>query len=333
MRVNGSGVVGGIGMVEPGSGPGDPQKDRGRSTVETGTEVFDVEVDPVLELLNRWEDYRRRGDQPPEDWTAGIGPGVRAELDRRIERRRRLDALLGMSEIGVYRDGGPGAPLPAFPGYETLGWIGRGGMGTVFKARDTALDRLVAIKTIAEGRLATADRRERFRAEARAVARLRHPNIIAIHAIAEHDGQPYLVLEFASGGSLSDRLARRPMAPREAAALLEVLARAADAAHRAGVIHRDLKPSNILMTAEGVPKIGDFGLAKLMDSDDGRTVTGQVLGSPSYMAPEQAGGRRQRGRPGGGRLRPGGNPVPGADGPAAVRGRVATRDAQARRLR
>ena len=149
----------------------------------------------------------------------------------------------------------------------------------------------MAIKTIAEGRHATADQRDRFRAEARAVARLRHPNIIAIHSIGEHDGQPYLVLEFARGGSLAGRLAEKPMTPREAAALLEILARGVHAAHRAGVVHRDLKPSNIVLTAEGVPKVSDFGLAKLLDADAGRTVTGQVMGSPSFMAPEQAEGR------------------------------------------
>jgi serine/threonine protein kinase len=164
-------------------------------------------------------------------------------------------------------------------------------MGSVYKARDTHLDRIVAIKTIAEGRLATPEQRERFRSEARAVARLRHPNIIAIHAIGEHDDQPYLILEFAASGSLADRLAEKPMTSREAASMLEILARAVHAAHQAGVLHRDLKPSNILLTAEGVPKVGDFGLAKLMDADGGRTVTGQVLGSPSFMAPEQAEGR------------------------------------------
>ncbi len=164
-------------------------------------------------------------------------------------------------------------------------------MGSVYKARDLELERIVAIKTIAEGRFAAPDQRDRFRDEARAVARLHHPNIIAIYAVGEHDQQPYLTLEYAAGGSLADRLAEKPMAPREAAALLETLARAVHAAHLAGVVHRDLKPSNILMTDQGVPKVSDFGLAKLMDADAGRTITGQVLGSPSFMAPEQAEGR------------------------------------------
>ena len=158
-------------------------------------------------------------------------------------------------------------------GYRDLARVlGRGGMGVVYKARDLKLGRIVAIKTIAEGRYATPDQLERFRAEAHAVARLRHPNIIAIHAIGEHEGRPYLSLEFAEGGSLAQRLAEKPMAPREAAALVETLARAVHAAHQAGVIHRDLKPSNVLLTAEGVPKVSDFGLAKLLDADSGRTL-------------------------------------------------------------
>jgi non-specific serine/threonine protein kinase/serine/threonine-protein kinase len=281
-------------MGEPESEAEEPHGERSQRTIVLGTEVVAAEVDPVLDLLNQWEEFRRRGEEPPADWTAAVDVGLRDELDRRIQRRKRLIGLLDLAGPRTDHDDDPDAPLLSFPGHETLGKIGRGGMGAVYKARDTDLDRVVAIKTIAEGRFATPDHRERFRAEARAVARLRHPNIITIHTIGEHDGQPYLSLEFAEGGSLAERLAGKPMAPREAAVLLETLARAAYAAHRAGVVHRDLKPSNTLLTAEGVPKISDFGLAKLMDADAGRTVTGQVLGSPSYMAPEQAEGRSKQ---------------------------------------
>jgi tetratricopeptide (TPR) repeat protein len=179
-------------------------------------------------------------------------------------------------------------------GLELMEVLGRGGMGVVYRARDRTLDRIVAIKTIPEGRFATDDQRERFRAEAQAVARLRHPNIIAIHAIGEHEKLPYLSLEFAEGGSLADRLAEKPMSPREAAALVETIARAVHAAHQAGVIHRDLKPSNVLLTADGVPKVGDFGLAKLLDDDSGRTMTGEIMGTPSFMSPEQAEGHAKR---------------------------------------
>ena len=278
-------------MGEAGSEADHPREEPSRPTFVLGSGYFEVEVDPVLELLNRWEDYRRRGEEPPPDWMGAIDPGLREELDRRILRRKRLNVLLGLPDPTLQQGVGLDAPVPTFPGHESLGKIGRGGMGTVYRARDPELDRIVAIKTIAEGRHATTDQRERFRAEARAVARLRHPNIITIHAIGEHEAQPYLVLEFAAGGSLAERLIEKPMTPREAAVLLETLARAVHAAHQAGVVHRDLKPSNILLTADGVPKVSDFGLAKLMDADGGRTVTGQVMGSPSFMAPEQAEGR------------------------------------------
>ena len=180
--------------------------------------------------------------------------------------------------------------IDGIDGFEVIGVLGHGGMGVVYKARDRELDRIVAIKTIPEGRLATPDQRERFRSEAQAVARLRHPNIIAIHAIGEHEKLPYLSLEFAEGGSLADRLVQEPLPPREAAALVETVARAVHAAHQAGVIHRDLKPSNVLLTADGVPKVSDFGLAKLLDVDSGRTMTGEIMGTPSFMSPEQAEG-------------------------------------------
>jgi serine/threonine protein kinase len=183
-----------------------------------------------------------------------------------------------------------GAPT-SFPSYELLGIIGRGGMGVVYKARSTRLGRVVAIKTITELDPAQPDQSARFQDEAQAAARLQHPNIIALYEIGEHQGRPYLVQEFVDGGDLRKLLASKPMEVRRAAELLEILARAVHAAHAAGIVHRDLKPGNILLTAHGVPKVADFGLAKLLGSDFGRTRSGQVLGTPSYMAPEQADGR------------------------------------------
>ena len=132
--------------------------------------------------------------------------------------------------------------------------------------------------------------RERFRAEAEVVARLKHPQIVEIYDIGEADGQPYFALEFIEGGSLAQKLNGAPMPPLPAAALVETLARAMHHAHQGGVLHRDLKPANILLTADGRPKITDFGLAKPLDFD-GRTASGEIMGTPSYMPPEQAAGK------------------------------------------
>ena len=182
-------------------------------------------------------------------------------------------------------------------GLEILGELGRGGMGVVSKARDVRLGRLVALKTIYETQRAAPEALERFRLEAQAVARLDHHNIVQIHEVGEQRGRPYVVLEYVAGGSLEVRLKENPLAPRQAAELVATLAVAVDAVHRAGIIHRDLKPSNILMAVDGTPKVSDFGLAKLLDEDSARTASGELLGSPCYMAPEQAAGHaRQVGR-------------------------------------
>jgi serine/threonine protein kinase/tetratricopeptide (TPR) repeat protein len=185
------------------------------------------------------------------------------------------------------------------PGYELLEELGRGGMGVVYKARQTSLQRLVALKMIRSGAQADENEVARLRAEAEAVARLQHPNIVQIYEVGEHDGQPYLSLEFVGGGTLARRLAKAPQNARTAAAVLETLARAMHAAHQSGIIHRDLKPANVLLAGEPevpladcTPKITDFGLAKRLDRELGHTVTGQVMGTPSYMAPEQAQGKK-----------------------------------------
>ena len=177
------------------------------------------------------------------------------------------------------------------PGYEILGELGRGGMGVVYKARQIKLDRVVALKMILAGGHAGEAELARFRAEAEAVARLQHPNIVQIFEVGEHGGLPFFSLEFCGGGSLDKKLAGTPLPPKEAAALVATLARAVQTAHEKGVIHRDLKPANILLTEDGTPKITDFGLAKRLDADAGQTRTGSVMGTPSYMAPEQAGGK------------------------------------------
>jgi WD40 repeat protein len=181
--------------------------------------------------------------------------------------------------------------LPDVPGYEILGVLGKGGMGVVYRARQQGLGRVVALKMILHADHAGAGQRQRFRTEAEAIARLQHPHIVQVFEVGEHKGTPYFSLEFCAGGSLADRLRATPLPPREAAALLETLARAMQTAHAAGVVHRDLKPANVLLAADGAPKVTDFGLAKKLDDASGQTHTGQVLGTPSYMAPEQAVGQ------------------------------------------
>jgi tetratricopeptide (TPR) repeat protein len=188
-------------------------------------------------------------------------------------------------------------PPQAIAGYEVLDVLGEGGMGVVYQARQVALNRLVALKMVLNG--ANGEERERFRAEAETVARLRHPNIVQVYEVGEHDGLPFMALEYVEGGSLADALAERPLAPRQAARLVETLARAVQYAHSAGVVHRDLKPANILLSAAcgfagANPKIADFGLARRLDQA-GRTHPGIVVGTPSYMAPEQAQGQKDVG--------------------------------------
>jgi len=182
--------------------------------------------------------------------------------------------------------GGENGPVD----YEILAELGRGGMGIVYKAMHHRLNRLVALKMIRGGVHADDIQIIRFKIEAEAVAALRHPNILQIYEIGESNGLPYVALELLEGGSLADRLKGTALPPRKAAEWMVPLALAMDTAHRAGIVHRDLKSANILFTADEVPKITDFGLAKRLEMDDGHTHTGQVMGTPSYMAPEQARG-------------------------------------------
>jgi serine/threonine protein kinase/lipoprotein NlpI len=189
------------------------------------------------------------------------------------------------------------AGWPTVAGYEILGELGRGGMGVVYRACDRRLGRPLALKMIQSGILAAPTHLRRFETEARAVARLDHINIIKIYEIGEADkdangtaGLPYCALELLEGGSLAERLAGTPQPGRSSAELLLTLARAIEAAHRAGIVHRDLKPSNVLFTQDGTPKITDFGLARFFEEESQQTVSGELLGTPSYMAPEQARG-------------------------------------------
>ena len=185
----------------------------------------------------------------------------------------------------------PEIGLPQIPGYEILEVLGRGGVGVVYKAVHLRLNRTVALKMLLAGAFATRAERQRFAREAEVVARLRHPNIVQVYDVGDLDGRPYFTMEFVEGGSLAEMIAGTPRPARQAAELMATLADAIEAAHRGGIVHRDLKPSNVLLTADGTPKIGDFGLARHLEVGPSLTQSGAAVGTPSYMAPEQARGK------------------------------------------
>jgi eukaryotic-like serine/threonine-protein kinase len=197
----------------------------------------------------------------------------------------------------VFPDEGDRLPLPspeprtAVADYEILEEVGRGGMGVVYKVRHRRLNRVVALKMLPGRALAGPEELQRLRREAEVLARLNHPNIVPVYDSGEWDGQPYFAMEFVDGGTLDRKLGGLPRPAREAVTVVETLARAVHFAHQHGVVHRDLKPGNVLLTSDGTPKISDFGLAKLLEGDAGQARSEAVMGTPPYMAPEQAAGR------------------------------------------
>jgi tetratricopeptide (TPR) repeat protein len=258
---------------------------------------------------------------PPADGTPSTAPPASARPSAGA-----TDIIDPQQQTWAPKPGGTAPPprtsRPAgrvqIPGYEILGELGRGAMGVVYKARQVKLDRVVALKMILAGGHASADDLARFQREAEAVARLQHPNIVQIFEIGEQDGRPFVALEFVDGGTLQKQVNGRPQPPRAAARLVETLARAVQFAHERGIVHRDLKPGNILLSRiedrgsrieeeknrssgdprssildlrSSMPKITDFGLAKRLDDESGQTASGDILGTPSYMAPEQAAGK------------------------------------------
>jgi serine/threonine-protein kinase len=256
--------------------------------------------DLLPEVRQRWQAFCLI-DAQVRTWLPGLGTGPDAATTAPVPSR---------------------GDLPRVPGYEVEAVLGRGGMGVVYKARHLAHKRTVALKMLAAGRLHEGER-ARFRAEAEAVARLQHPNIVQIHEIGEADGRPFIALEYVAGGSLAERLAGQPLPPRDAARLVAALAEAMHLAHSRNLVHRDLKPANILLqTTEDtenterrqkdtrscsassvpsvvsvVPKVTDFGLVRQLDADSGQTFDGILIGTPSYMAPEQAEGRSRSAGP------------------------------------
>jgi TolB-like protein/Tfp pilus assembly protein PilF len=200
-------------------------------------------------------------------------------------------AGVGLSAAAWAKTDDPGQPIPMlmdFGDYELLEQIGRGGQGVVFRARQKSLNRVVALKVIGLGQWATEAHLKRFRLEAEAAARLEHPGIVPIHEVGERDGSCYFSMKFVEGGQLDEVAKREPMPIRQAVELIAKVARTVHYAHEHGILHRDIKPGNILLDAKGEPHLTDFGLARLVESESSVTQTLDVLGTPSYMAPEQA---------------------------------------------
>jgi serine/threonine protein kinase/mono/diheme cytochrome c family protein len=281
----------------------------------------------IDELLIRWEEQRRDGATPSVQELCAGHPDLADELARRIAAFESMEALLGVGAAKTLPENGPRQAVPPHLGeklrglgYELIEVIDQGGMGVVYKALQIELRRTVALKMIAGFRVGP-KQLARFRVEAEAVARLHHPHIVQIYEIGEVDGHSFFSMEFVEGGTLARRLAGEPLPEALAVTWIEQLARAVHHAHTRGIVHRDLKPANILLakdeggnskdekqadtagssspcnlppsSAPGsvVPKIADFGLAKRLEVESDHTTTGEVLGTPAYMAPEQAQGR------------------------------------------
>ncbi len=244
--------------------------------------------------LLEWEEARVAGQcVTPRDLFPD-SPELAEELGRRIEKLEAMERLL---------DTGPGRSThepegrddaeawPRLAAYEVLGRLGRGGMGVVYRARQHSLGRVVALKMLRDDAFATQDDRARFRREAVTVAGFQHAHIVPVHDFGEDAGRPYFSMELLEGGSLDRKLRGTPLPPKEAAELVEQLARAMDFAHAQGIVHCDLKPGNVLLAADGTPKISDFGLARQLGPGASQGHVG-VVGTPSYMAPEQANGEK-----------------------------------------
>jgi hypothetical protein len=251
----------------------------------------DEQLAAVLDQLSRQR-------QPDIDATASLHPELADEL-RQLWAAAQIANAVAQSHPRIDNSRLRFSEPPrSFGDFELQSELGRGGMGVVWRARQISLNRPVALKMVQRGGSASEADLVRFRAEAEAAARLSHPNIVTIHEVGEHEGQPYFAMRLIEGQTLAQRLALGPLPPREAAELLAKVARAVDHAHKNGILHRDLKPSNILLDGTDEPHVTDFGLAKVQPallSEDAasrrtNTISGTILGTPSYMSPEQASG-------------------------------------------
>jgi eukaryotic-like serine/threonine-protein kinase len=267
-------------------------------------EANSVPEEPLARLLDELMTRQRQGQRPDVEAVAREHPEFAAELRQLWATAQFAEAFARPAAAG---DGaaaphgvhyaatlplGPASPQVSLPrrfgNYELLEELGRGGMGVVYKARQINLNRIVALKVILQGGQASPEALARFEAEARAAARLDHPNIVPVYEVGDCEGQAYFSMKYIDGTTLAARVAEGPLAPQQAAGYLATIARAVHYAHEHGILHRDLKPSNVLIDREGQPYVTDFGLAKQVQGDPSLTRTGAILGTPCYMSPEQA---------------------------------------------
>jgi len=255
--------------------------------------------DALDDLVYAWQrELDDHGRDAPADELCRDRPDLADELNRRLRVLRRVEGLLaegGSADETTACFQAASAPddrPPVPPGYELLDVVGTGGMGVVYKVRHLDPPRVEALKMIRSGDFASERDRARFRFEAEATAGLEHPNIVTLYAVGEVAGRPYLALRYIDGTSLAERLKAGPLPQRQAAALVEKVARAVHYAHQRGILHRDLKPANILLDQAGEPYVGDFGVARRLDATQTMTELGAVVGTPAYMPPEQARGDR-----------------------------------------
>jgi hypothetical protein len=276
-------------MTRAGAADGDHVPDPGSTERES-------RLAAVLQSLT---EELRAGRTPDVEGAALLHPDLAAELRELWATAMIAEELASPAdaeptaewsgdEADARSAGWPASELRRLGPHELLEELGRGGMGVVYRARHVDHGRIVALKCLLRGGSAGSTDLARFRSEAAATAKLAHPHIVPLHYVDQHEGQPYLVMPYIEGTTLAKRLAEGPLPPVEAARLLVQVCRAVHHAHVQGVVHRDLKPSNILLDRDGQPYVGDFGLAKLIDDDGSLTQSGAILGTPSYMAPEQA---------------------------------------------
>ncbi|MFN7974189.1 MAG: protein kinase [Acidobacteriota bacterium] len=255
--------------------------------------MADSASDPSLDaIIARYLQAVEAGKPPDRQALLAAHPSLAREIEAFLDDHARMQHMAEPLTLPLAHPPEAGDRIRYFGDYELRTEIARGGMGVIYQARQITLDRVVAVKMLLAGPHASADETKRFRAEAEAAARLDHPAIVPIYEVGEHDGRQYLAMRYIEGVDLARRMRDHPLPPKEAARHVADVAAAIHHAHGRGVLHRDLKPSNVIVDVQGKVHVTDFGLAKRVDVDRDLTTTGEVLGTPCYMPPEQAAGSK-----------------------------------------